>query len=163
MGAAIRKVSVLQYSYRKLAHNSGKNDALTLVWQMVASVFYVPCLAFAKLSILFLYRKLGVLKWFRICVYTLMAIVATYSIGIIFALIFPCQPVAANWDLSITDYQCVDEAGIYLATAAVNVITDVLILTLPIPMILRLQMPKSQKLALMVVLAVGSAWVYRTL
>jgi len=124
---------------------------------MVASIIYVLCLGFAKFSILFLYSKLSQLKWFNICVYALMAVVITYSIGIIFALIFPCQPISANWDLSITDYKCIDKAAIYLATAAVNVITDLMILLLPIPMVVRLQMQRSQKIALMVVFAVGSA------
>lgn len=124
---------------------------------MVASIIYVPCLGFAKFSILFLYFKLAQLRWFRICVYTLMAVVISYSVGIIFALIFPCQPISANWDLNITDYKCIDKAAIYLATAAVNVITDLLLLLLPIPMVLRLQMPRSQKIALMIVFAVGSA------
>lgn len=124
---------------------------------MVASILYVPCLGFAKFSILFLYRKLSQLKWFNICVYTLMSIVISYSISIIFALIFPCRPIAANWDISITDFKCIDKAGIYLATAAANVATDMLILTLPIPMVLRLQMPRAQKIALMIVFAVGSA------
>lgn len=124
---------------------------------MVASILYVGCLGFAKFSILFLYSRLSQLRWFNICVYTLMGIVISYSVSIIFALIFPCQPISANWDLSVTDYKCIDKAGIYLATAAVNVITDLLILIVPIPMVLCLQMPKSQKIALMIVFAVGSA------
>lgn len=124
---------------------------------MVASILYVPTLGFAKFSILFLYRKLSQLRWFNTCVYVLMAIVISYSIGIILALIFPCNPIAANWDLSIKEYKCIDKAGIYLATAAVNVITDFLILTLPIPMVIRLQMPKMQKIGLIIIFAVGSA------
>lgn len=123
---------------------------------MVASILYVPCLGLAKFSILFLYKKLSQLKWFNTCVYILMTIVISYSVGIIFALIFPCNPIPANWDLSVTG-KCIDKAGIYLATAAINVITDLLILTLPIPMILRLNMPRSKKIGLVIVFIVGSA------
>ena len=92
---------------------------------MVASILYVPCLGFAKISILLLYHRLSKLMWFKISVYVVIGIVASYSLGIIVALIFPCQPIAMNWDLSITEGKCIDKAGIYLATAAVNVITDV--------------------------------------
>lgn len=60
-----------------------------------------------------------------------MAIVASYSIGIVLALIFPCQPIAMNWDLSITEGKCIDKAGIYLATAAVNVIVSSPIMRVP--------------------------------
>jgi hypothetical protein len=92
---------------------------------MVASILYVPCLGFAKISILLLYHRLSKLVWFKICVYIVIGIVGSYSLGIIVALIFPCNPIAMNWDLSITEGKCIDKAGIYLATAAVNVITDV--------------------------------------
>ncbi|KAK5101415.1 hypothetical protein LTS08_005022 [Lithohypha guttulata] len=123
---------------------------------MVASVLYVPCLGFAKFSILSLYRKISQLKWFNVCIYILMTIIVCYSIGIIFALIFPCQPIPANWDLSVSG-KCIDKAAIYLATAAVNVITDFLILTLPLPMVLRLHMPRGKKIGLVILFVVGSA------
>lgn len=124
---------------------------------MVASILYVPCLGLAKFSILILYKRLSGLKWFNACVYTIMGIVISYSISIIFALIFPCQPIAKNWDLSITSGKCIDKAGIYLATAAINVITDFLILTIPIPMVVKLKMPKWQKIGLVCMFTVGSA------
>jgi hypothetical protein len=124
---------------------------------MVASICYVPCLGFAKISILLLYHRLSKLRWFKICTYIVMAIVGSYSLGIVIALIFPCQPIAMNWDLSITDGKCIDKAGIYLATAAVNVITDFIILALPIPVVLSLQMRRIQKLAVIGLFMVGSA------
>jgi hypothetical protein len=124
---------------------------------MVASICYVPCLGFAKISILLLYHRLSKLQWFKICTYIVMAIVASYSLGIVIALIFPCQPIAMNWDLSITDGKCIDKAGIYLATAAVNVITDFIILALPIPVVLGLQMRRIQKIAVIGLFMVGSA------
>ena len=150
------KLSVLQHCEGKSLFLDVQDTTDLLQIIIVASVNYVLCLGLAKFSILFLYRKLSQLRWFNLCVYTLMAIVISYSVGIIFALIFPCQPVSANWDLSVTDFKCIDKAGIYLATAAANVITDVLILALPIPMILRLHMPKAQKIAVCLVFAVGS-------
>lgn len=63
---------------------------------VVASVLYIPCLGCAKFSLLLLYRKLSHTRWCEISTYILMATVLSYSVGIIFALIFPCHPIAAN-------------------------------------------------------------------
>lgn len=88
-----------------------------------------------------------------------MFVVLGYSFAIIFALIFPCRPVALNWDVEFTDGTCINRAAIYTATAAVNIATDLALLTLPIPMIVDLQMPRVQKLGLIVIFVVGSMYV----
>ncbi|TVY51764.1 Satratoxin biosynthesis SC1 cluster protein 4 [Lachnellula cervina] len=125
--------------------------------QMLQSVFYVPTLAGAKLSILFLYRRLSPDKWFRKCVYFMMGVIMCYSIAILFSVIFPCKPISANWDVTITDGKCADKTKIYLATAGLNVITDILILALPIPMVWNLQMPRRRRIGLVGLFALGSA------
>ncbi|KAH8812675.1 hypothetical protein F5884DRAFT_672947 [Xylogone sp. PMI_703] len=124
---------------------------------MVSSVNYVPTLGLAKISLLLLYRRLSPQVWFNRCVYFLMAFIACYSIGIVFALIFPCHPIAANWDITITNGKCIDKATIYLFTAGVNVATDILILLLPMPMVAILHMPSIQKIGLVLLFTVGSA------
>ncbi|KAI9650550.1 hypothetical protein NHQ30_000567 [Ciborinia camelliae] len=123
---------------------------------MSASVVYVPCLGLSKFSLLIFYNRLSPVTWFRTAVYFLMFIVLGYSFAIIFALIFPCRPVAMNWDVSITDGKCINRAATYTATAAVNIATDIALLTLPIPMIVNLRMPRVQKVGLIVIFVVGS-------
>ncbi|PQE31434.1 integral membrane protein [Rutstroemia sp. NJR-2017a WRK4] len=123
---------------------------------MSASVTYVPCLGLSKFSLLLFYHRLSPLRWFKMAVYFLMFVVLGYSFAIIFALIFPCRPVAKNWDARITEGTCINRAAIYTATAAVNIATDIALLTLPIPMIVHLRMPSVQKVGLIFIFAVGS-------
>ncbi|RAL63088.1 hypothetical protein DID88_004172 [Monilinia fructigena] len=131
---------------------------------MSASVIYVPCLGLSKFSLLLFYNRLSPVRWFRIAVYFLMFVVLGYSFAIIFALIFPCHPVAMNWDVTITDGKCVNRAATYTATAAMNIATDLALLTLPIPMIADLRMPRVQKVGLIIIFVVGSLYVeYRVL
>ncbi|KAA8577286.1 hypothetical protein EYC84_007258 [Monilinia fructicola] len=123
---------------------------------MSASVIYVPCLGLSKFSLLLFYNRLSPVRWFRIAVYFLMFVVLGYSFAIIFALIFPCQPVAMNWDVTITGGKCVNRAATYTATAAMNIATDLALLALPIPMIVDLRMPRVQKVGLIIIFFVGS-------
>lgn len=87
----------------------------------------------------------------------MMGVIMCYSIAILFSVIFPCKPISANWDVTITDGKCADKTKIYLATAGLNVITDILILALPIPMVWNLQMPRRRRIGLVGLFALGSA------
>lgn len=89
-------------------------------------------------------------------IYGVSVIVLGSGFGIMFALIFACKPIAKGWDVSITEGSCINRAGLYLATAIVNIITDIMCLVLPIPIVLKLQMPRIQKLGVLCMFGVGS-------
>jgi len=134
------------------------NEHLQMI--MTASVLYVPCLGLSKFSLLLFYHQLSPIRWFKTFVYILMAVVVGYSSTIIFALIFACNPIAKNWDITITKGTCINRAAIYIATAVVNIATDVMLLILPIPMIFHLQMPTMQKVGVVFIFTLGSMWVF---
>ncbi|KAJ5947493.1 hypothetical protein N7466_000508 [Penicillium verhagenii] len=125
---------------------------------LVAAVIYVPCLAFAKVGLIILYHRImnrqpGYL-W---TLYIISAIVCGYSIAIIFALIFACTPIQKGWDSSITTGHCVNRSGLYIATAALNIVSDLALIVVPIPLVMGLQMPRVQKYGLMAMFIVGCA------
>ncbi|KAF2135826.1 uncharacterized protein K452DRAFT_196463, partial [Aplosporella prunicola CBS 121167] len=123
---------------------------------MCASVLYAACLGSAKFSLLLFYRRLGdPITWFRWAIHIVMFIVVGYTLGIIFSLIFPCHPVESNWDVNVIG-NCGNKTAIYIATAALNIITDITILTLPIPVVAALQMSSLQRVGVICIFAVGS-------
>jgi hypothetical protein len=122
----------------------------------VASILYCPFLASAKLSLLFFYLRLSHIQWFRLCVYASMFLVVGYNIALVFPLIFACTPFKRNWDVTITEGSCIDRTPLYMATAVLNMATDILLLVLPIPMVVKLQMPRAQKAGLICIFGVGS-------
>lgn len=126
----------------------------------VASILYCPLLAFAKFSILALYLRLGPMRWFRIAIFVTMFIVIGANFALIFAFIFACSPIKRGWDVTITEGSCINRAALYIATAVLNMATDIMILVLPIPMVVKLLMPRAQKLGLILIFAVGSAYVH---
>ncbi|TGO65120.1 hypothetical protein BCON_0004g01020 [Botryotinia convoluta] len=123
---------------------------------MSSSVIYVACLGLSKFSLLLFYNRLSPVQWYRNAVYFLMFVVVGHSFALIFALIFLCKPLAMNWDYDIIDGTCIDRTAIYIATAALNVATDIALLALVVPMIVDLQMPRIQKVGLIVIFMVGS-------
>ena len=86
-----------------------------------------------------------------------MVVVVGYSFALIFTLIFSCRPIAKGWDAAIATGSCINRPVVYLATAIINIITDLAMLIIPIPMVLELKMPRVQKIGLMCMFVVGSA------
>lgn len=89
-----------------------------------------------------------------------MFVVGGGGIGILFSSIFPCQPIAKSWDLSLAEVGwCIDRPAMYQATAALGVATDVLILAIPVPMVVGLHTSRVKKIGLLGMFAIGSATV----
>lgn len=118
--------------------------------------FVVPCLGLAKFSMLLFYYRMSKLRWLRILSMCIAVIVVGYSISTVFALIFPCKPIAKAWDVTIVEGSCINRGAVYIVQAVTNIVTDVLILLLPVPMVWKLQMPFIQKIGLGFIFIVGS-------
>ncbi|KAF2641565.1 hypothetical protein P280DRAFT_426256 [Massarina eburnea CBS 473.64] len=123
---------------------------------LTTTVLYSPALAFAKLSFLCLYLNLNPGKGFRTGVYLTMLVVIGSCVSIVFSLLLACRPFAKNIDVTVREGQCLNKAALYIATGVLNMITDIMVLILPIPMVLGLKMAKSRKIMVILLFSVGS-------
>ncbi|KAK5108700.1 hypothetical protein LTR62_008105 [Meristemomyces frigidus] len=62
-------------------------------------------------------------------------------------LIFICTPVQAQWDITLPGATCLSRRAVYLGASIPNVVTDGLLLILPIPYVWSLHAPVAQRLA----------------
>lgn len=92
----------------------------------------------------------------RIPIYIVGVAVVVYSIVTAALLIFPCRPFARAWDATITTGSCINRPAVYVATAVSNIVTDIFILIIPIPIVVNLKIPMQQKIGLACMFAVGS-------
>ncbi|KEQ77812.1 hypothetical protein M436DRAFT_36696, partial [Aureobasidium namibiae CBS 147.97] len=125
------------------------------VWTFGAMIYSV-CMLLTKMSILMLYRRLFPIDNFRylwwMCVFCTMG----YGLGAIFSSLFACVPVRAQWDLTISASRCINKQAFYIGNGVMNIITDLMILALPIPIVWRLTLELRQKIILSVVFTLGS-------
>lgn len=78
--------------------------------------------------------------------------------GIFFSLVFACKPLAASWDPTLAQTaECIDRGAIYVATAGIGIFTDIVLLSLPLPIVVSLNIPLRQKIILVLLFAIGSA------
>lgn len=108
-----------------------------------------------KMSILMLYLRIFIQRWFRITCYVLLVIITSYMVGAFFASVFQCTPVARAWNKAIPG-SCIDITTNWYANAGFSIATDIIILTLPMYPLYKSKMILKRKIALMIVFALGT-------
>ena len=100
------------------------------------------------------------MPWLRKVVWCITVYAICWQIYQIFITVFVCKPVRGFWDRSV-EAKCYDLRPQVIAAAVQNVVTDIIILCLPIPIVWKLQMATERKLQLVGLFALGSLWVFR--
>lgn len=119
-------------------------------------ILYTLLIVTVKFSILaFYWRLFG--RSVKIPVWILGGITAAWGIAVILVSVFQCTPVSGFWNrLTVPPPQCiVNDYAFFVGIAVPNIITDVAILSLPVPCIWRLHRDGAQKIALAGIFALG--------
>lgn len=114
------------------------------------------CNGFAKLTLLTFYLRLSTQIWFRVAIWMTIALVIAYTSTITLMEILQCNPIPKAFNPHIQEGSCINVAGLYIATAASNIGTDVILFILPLPMLVSLHLPFTQKVGAIIIFAIGS-------
>lgn len=118
-------------------------------------VLYVISAPLIKLSIILFYRRIfGMTYSIWFCVFLTVG----YFVSGIIAFLVCCRPVSYYWTQFTKPEggKCVyDLYNFYISYAGVNVVTDVAILLVPMPIVWSLQMRRAQKLLVCGILLIG--------
>lgn len=124
------------------------------------SILYNPALMLTKTSILIFFLSVmsrdadPIFKW---CNWLTLTVVNAVGAALTFYNIFQCRPVAAGWAYPRpTDAKCTDIVTLYLSSAPVNIITDIALLMLPMPILTKMRLPLKQKIILVLTFSAGA-------
>ncbi|GFZ48049.1 hypothetical protein JCM24511_05797 [Saitozyma sp. JCM 24511] len=118
------------------------------------TVLYNPAIMATKTAILILYyRFFSAYLFLRYASLFLMAIVNIAGVVLTFLYIFQCRPVEAAF--STTEGTCIDIIAVYLSSTPINILTDLAILLLPLPVLTSLRMQFREKVILVATFIVG--------
>ncbi|KAJ5885374.1 hypothetical protein N7495_009884 [Penicillium taxi] len=116
---------------------------------------YGIVLGLVKTSILLFYSRIfGTKKSFRISLIITMCIIWAWAISVILETLLLCRPLKYNWDTSIKG-TCGNRNAGYVIAGTMNLITDLMVMGLPIPHIWKLQLNTAKKAALSSVFCIG--------
>lgn len=125
-----------------------------LKWFFIAQTPYKVVVCLNKVSVILLYLRIFVTKYFRIAAFVVMFIVVGYGIGGIGATIWQCVPIEGAW-LQLPGEKCIDSGMFWVAYAVLNILTDFMVLALPIGPIMRLQLSWRDRFLLCGVFTLG--------
>ncbi|KAL8979692.1 MAG: hypothetical protein Q9205_005040 [Flavoplaca limonia] len=129
---------------------SADDYAMILAWN--------PALMATKTSICFFYLTLAknqqIFKWATIAT---LAVVNVAGLALTLLNIFQCRPVdGAFRDTVPENVKCLDIIALYLSSAPINIITDLALLILPMPILTAMRLPRNEKLILIVTFSFGA-------
>ena len=134
-----------------------KNDQrLVRLGDYIFSHFYDFALVFVKLGILAFYYRVFVHPVFRKAVLATAAFVIAWGIGITVTLFLACRPLRAYWDVDVPG-KCLVMVTFTYFTNISNLITDIWIFLMPVPMIWHLQLQVKKKMILSLIFCIGLA------
>ena len=120
-------------------------------------VIYGPLLFAIKLSILFIvvrifapYRKVTTF------IYVFLSVLLAYTTAAAIAKICICMPIDSFWlGTGVTHGRCLKHLEIVLTDTIISIVSDITILILPLTLIWSLQISKTEKLRVLIILAAG--------
>ena len=74
--------------------------------------------------------------------------------------VLQCQPVHAFWQPQV-QHHCFDQLAYYIAHGSLNLVTDVFVVLMPIPILWSLQLPTARKTGLVAVFLLAGLWVLK--
>ena len=120
-------------------------------------VLWLATAAATKASLLLLYYRLFYpSRRFRLAIYIASIAVFSQWFSVTLVTVFQCRPIAAFWNKTIPGAQCVNLSHFTVASGIMNLLTDILILCLPMRMVWGLNTTDTQKVTLTGVFLLGS-------
>ncbi|MCJ1359146.1 MAG: hypothetical protein MMC33_009146 [Icmadophila ericetorum] len=157
--------SVVQYAgvgYHASYLGATDPEKITIFLKYLTAIeyLYFGSVNLSKFAILLLYRQLFPNKNIRVVVHILIAVLITYSVTCIIVACVQCRPFAANWDPTLPGAVCIDKEALFIWASMPNIVTDLVILVLPIRVIWNLHTTQRLKIGLIVTFTFGSLWVF---
>lgn len=147
-----------RYGYaRHFVRLEADTETFTMLLKLdfVAAISYLISLLSIKVSFCLLYMKVFSITKLRWLYYLVLVIVSCQFIEELFVIIFQCSPVSKLFHPTTVAGSCIDLYVFYVISFATRLVTDILLFLLPIPHVLRLQMPVGLKAGLVVMFSLG--------
>ncbi|KNG45362.1 hypothetical protein DDE82_002448 [Stemphylium lycopersici] len=165
LGAAQTVTIILQVEHGQGRHASELHieqfDNM-LMYQWINMLTYFVGNWAVKMSILALYYRIGYgkqgLPWIiqGRAVWAVAGFMTAFGLSTFLSQLFLCVPISRVWDIAhINEGGCIDVAKFMTISGAINVVTDVMLLIFPLPLLRLMKFNRRQRTALAVILSIG--------
>jgi len=133
-------------------------DNVTMVLKLLVAFECIYCtgVGLVKLSLLLMYLRIFPTKDFRIGAYILGSVTIGWVIAINCVSIFQCNPIEKAWLGPAVAGTCINLKASFIGNAVPNILTDIIILCMPVTQVLRLQVSNAQRASLIFMFLLGA-------
>lgn len=141
---------------------------MTVTWSLlnlqqallVGQVTWAVAITFIRASVLALYIRIFRTKSLRMSCYVVHGINAAFGAATILGACLICQPISFHWDHSIPGGNCGDQKPLDLFIGIFNLLMDVTVVILPMPVLWGLHMAVGKKFTLSGMFGLGIMYVH---
>lgn len=121
------------------------------------TILYNPALMAFKTSILIFYLRLSknTQKVLRFASWLTLGLVNVAGTVLTLLNIFQCRPIEAAFNRTNPPGECIPLLTEFICAAPINIVTDLAILALPLPVLTSMRLPPRQKIILIITFALG--------
>jgi hypothetical protein len=123
------------------------NMAPLLQANWMSLLWYGLSLNATEISILLLYIRILSYQHIKHAAYTMLVLVVVFTVWLVVSLLTACIPLQAYWDQSVQASFCWPQS-VWWTSMGVHMVTDFVIILLPLPVIFRLRIRWQEKLLL---------------
>lgn len=123
-------------------------------WLVVAEILYAFNLGWTKLSLLLMYYRIFRVPYFKKMAWVVGTFVMAWVVCITFLFVFICVPVEKLWYPDLPG-RCINQVGTWIANAASTIMTDLIILLMPVHPMWKVQLKVREKLGLVAAFGLG--------
>ncbi|TRX94307.1 hypothetical protein FHL15_004774 [Xylaria flabelliformis] len=144
------------YHVSFLVETSPETVTTFFKYLVAISSWYWVTISISKLAVCLLYRSLFPQRAVFVTLCITATILISTSLATFIATLAACRPFSANWgSLEVQNAHCINKESLYVWGTFPNIVTDVLLLVIPLPIVWKLQATKKVKWALSVTFVVG--------
>ncbi|CEL07392.1 hypothetical protein ASPCAL10549 [Aspergillus calidoustus] len=127
-------------------------NQLKMLW--ISVPLYNLTLNLTKISMVLLYLRLFTTRVYRVLLWVLLVLIVCSGLWMVIGTLLICIPVQAFWDPSMP-HTCISREVVWFLNAALQIAGDLILVILPMPQLVRLRIPRRQKVCVMFIFALG--------
>lgn len=144
--------SALYVSHMKPFRDIVLMVALQYFYQV--QIYYKLTINLTKASIVLLYYRIFTTRPFRACCLALLTVILIFGASLTATTIFQCTPIHKKY-IQSTPGQCLSHLTLWRVNALYNILSDIVIIGMPFPVLRSLSLPTGQFAGLAVILCCG--------
>ncbi|KAG4428195.1 hypothetical protein IFR05_016323 [Cadophora sp. M221] len=117
-------------------------------------LFYNMSLCLSKFAILLFCQRLFAPSSWRKAYLVTLTCIGIYTAWAVATSIVPCVPVRRYWDKTVQG-RCLPNEVLWFLNAGLNIVSDFVVVLLPIPTVFALRLPRKQKIGVSLVFGLG--------